>query len=193
MNTNTPFGFKPHRHVAGGTPGRLGGYFIASALATDLFKGDAMTLTATSKRVTVATVATSSILGAFAGVQYVDSQGEVRFARYWPTGTVATGLQPGQDPECQIFDDPDQLFIAQVDDTAGLVAADIGQTADFVAGAGDTTTGVSGHQLDQSSLGSSQQFRIVDLYRIPDNAFGQYAKAVCQVFNHVYRSTNTGI
>lgn len=193
-NVNSPYGFRPYNHGAGGTPGRLGRYFIASALAQNLFIGDPVTLTGTNRFVTICTVATGMILGSFQGCRYVDSQGNVQFARNWVTGTVATGLTPGDaGPEALVADDPEQLFTVQMNTATGMVAADVGNTADFVAGAGNALTGISAFQLDQTSLGASQQLRIVDLARFPDNDFGQFAKAVVQVFNHVYRNINTGL
>lgn len=192
-NLNTPFGFKPWQHIAGGTPGRIGSYNIASGLGSNIFTGDLVVITGTGLNITVATVATGRILGSFAGCRYADSMGEIKFALYWPTGTVATGLQYGDSPEALVHDDPKQTFLAQVDDTAGLVAADVGQTADFVAGAGDTNTGISGHQVDQSSLSTSQQLRVLRLAPQPDNAYGQYAKALVEIINHVYQAGNTGI
>lgn len=192
-NVNSPYGLRPVNHGAGGIPGRLGRYFVASGLAQNLFTGDPVTLTGTNRNITICAVATGMILGSFQGVRYTDSAGNIQFARNWVTGTVATGLQPNESPEALVADDPEQLFTIQVSGAAGLVAADVGQTIDLLAGAGNALTGISGFLADQASLGASQQLRIVDLYRLPDNDFGQYAKAVVQCFNHVYRTINTGI
>lgn len=193
-NVNRPMGFQPIQHGAGGVPGRSGSYSIASELAQDLFTGDLVTLTGTGRNITVATVATGMILGSFQGCRYVDAQGNVVFAKHWPSGTVAKALHPGGFAcEAIVADDPFQYFLAQMDDTAGLVVADVGNAADFIAGAGNALTGISGHQVDQSSLGDAQQLRIVDLWRAPDNDYGQFAKAVVQIRNHVYLNINTSI
>lgn len=193
-NVNTPYGFKPlNQGAGGGIPGRIGRYWVASGLAQNLFIGDPVTITGSDRNITICTASTGKILGSFAGVRFVDSAGNVQFVRNWVSGTVATGLVPGDQPEALVFDDPEQHFSIQMSTATGMVAADVGQTADFVAGAGNALTGISGFLLDQTTLGTSKQCRIVDLLRVPDNAFGQFAKAVVQIFQHVYRSTNTGL
>lgn len=191
-NLNTPFGFRPYNHGAGGIPNRLGRYWIASGLAQNLFIGDPVVITGTDRNVTIAT-ATNMMLGSFQGARFVDAAGNVQFVRNWVSGTVASGLVPGDSPECLVADDPMQFFLIQVSAAAGLVAADVGQEADFVAGAGNALTGISAFLLDQTSLGASKQCRIVDLFRSPDNAFGQFAKAVVQIMKHVYTSANTAL
>lgn len=192
-NRNTPFGFKPFYAPNGGNFGRQGSYDIASATAADIFNGDLVALTGTRRRITVATVATGFILGSMHGVRYVTSLGDIRFAPYWPTGLVASGLTPGADPEALVHDDPNQEFIAQVDDTAGLTANDIGETADFVASAGSTSTGQSAQVIDQSSFDVSQQLRILALAPLPDNEYGQYAKAICKIRVHQLAEAFTGL
>lgn len=191
-NVNTPFGFRPYNHGVGGTPNRLGRYWLASGLAQNLFIGDPVVITGSDRNITIAT-ATNQMLGSFQGARFVDSAGNVQFVRNWVTGTVANGLVPGDQPEALVADDPEQWFQIQVSAAAGLVAADVGQTADFVAGAGNALTGISGFLLDQTTLGASKQCRVVDLVRSPDNSFGQFAKAVVQILKHVYKATNTGI
>jgi hypothetical protein len=192
-NINTPFGFRPYNHGVGGTPNRLGRYFLASALAQALFIGDPVVITGTDRFITIAT-ATNQMLGSFQGARFVDAGGNVQFVRNWVSGTVASGLTPGDaGPEALVADDPEQWFQIQVSAVAGLVAADVGQTADFVAGAGNALTGISGFLLDQTTLGASKQCRVVDLVRNPDNAFGQFAKAVVQILKHVYKASNVGL
>jgi hypothetical protein len=182
-NINTPFGFRPFYAPGGGNFGRVGGYEIPSAHAENIFTGDAVALSGTGRRIVVATVATGSIVGAFHGVRYVNSLGEVKFAPFWPTGTVATGLFPGANPEAQVHDDPNQEFISQVDGV-GLAEVDVASTMDFVAGAGSTATGQSAHQLSAASVGASQQFRLIALAPLPDNSYGQFAKAISKIRVH---------
>lgn len=51
-----------------------------------------------------------------------------------------------------VYTDPDALYVIQEDgDGAKLAAADVGQNANIAAGTVNTTTGVSGMQLDSSS------------------------------------------
>jgi len=189
-NVDRAAGLLPTRHGAGGTPSRFGAYEIASALAQDLFAGDPVVLTGVGRRITIATAGDANLItGVFAGCRYVDANGEVQFRPRWPTGTVATGITPGEDPEALVYDDPGQEFIIQVSGGAGLVVADVGQMGNFVAGAGNAFTGRSAFQFDQTTLaGASKQLRILGLLRGPDNAYGQFAKARVLINNHSYGS-----
>ena len=188
MNVDRPFGLIATRHGAGGTPQRLGAYEVASGLAQDLFAGDPVVLTGTGRRITIATAGDANLItGVFAGVRYVDANGDVQFRPRWPSGTVATGITPGQDPEALVYDDPGQEFIIQVSAVAGLVVADVGQMGNFVAGAGNAFTGRSAFEFDQTTLaGASKQLRILGLSRIPENDYGQFAKARVLINNHSY-------
>jgi hypothetical protein len=97
-------------------------------------------------------------------------------------------LQRGDDnPEALVYDDPRSEFIVQVSASAGLVVADVGQLANFVAGAGSAFTGRSAALLDQTTLNASaRQFRILGLSRIPENDYGEFAKARVLINNHSY-------
>jgi hypothetical protein len=191
-NQNRAAGFIPFGHVAGGTPMRARRYKIASGLAQSLYSGDPVTLTGTTKNITIHTAGSTNLLiGIFGGCQYVDSQGNVVFSRYWLTGTTHGG-RADEGPWAFVYDDPDAQFVVQVSAAAGLVAADLGSLAAGVAGAGSNVTGTSGWMLDQTTIGSAQDaFRIIDLAPWPDNEFGQYAKALVSITpaNHLLRST----
>jgi hypothetical protein len=188
-NVDRPFGFTPTRHAAGGTPQRLGSYEIDNGLAEDIFSGDPVVLSGTGRQVILATAGDANlIVGIFAGVRYTDANGDVQFKPNWVSGTVGTGLQRGdENPEALVYDDPSMEFIVQVNQTAGLVEADVGQMANFVAGTGNAFTGRSGYELDQTSLaGTSKQLRVLGLARIPENDYGEFAKARVLINNHSY-------
>ena len=189
MNVDRPFGFTATRHGAGGTPQRLGSYEIANGLASDIFSGDPVVILGSGRTIDLATAGNSNlIVGIFAGVRYTDANGDVQFRPFWRTGTVGTGLQRGEDnPEALVYDDPRQEFIIQVSASAGLVVADGGQLANFVSGAGNAFTGRSAFELDQTTLNASaRQLRILGLSRIPENDFGEFAKARVLINNHSY-------
>ncbi len=189
-NVDRPFGFTPTRHGAGGTPQRLGSYEIENGLAEDIFSGDPVVLSGTGRRVILATAGnTNQIVGIFAGVRYTDANGDVIFKPNWVSGTVGTGLQRGEDnPEALVYDDPRSEFIVQVSGAAGLAEGDVGNVANFVAGAGNAFTGRSGYELDQTTLdtGAARQLRILGLARIPENDYGEFAKARVLINNHSY-------
>lgn len=185
MNIDRPAGLIPVRHRGGGTPGRLGAYTIASALAENIFSGDPVDLTGSGRNIALATAGTNNpIVGIFAGVNYVDANGEQQFRPRWISGTVATEI------EALVHDDPLTEFIGQVDDTLGLVVAEVGLNANLVAGTGNNFTGRSGWQIDKTGMatGITLQVRILGLSRQPNNDFGQFAKARVFINRHRYNA-----
>lgn len=182
-NVNRPAGLIPASHGAGGTPSRLGAYTIASGYGTSLYRGDPVDLTGTGRNIQIATAGDDNpIVGVFAGVRYVDSNGEQQFRPRWPASTTATEI------EALVYDDPQQLFVGQVDDSAGLVEAEVGLNANLVAGSGNDFTGQSGWQIDKTGMATTITFqvRILGLARMPDNDYGQYAKALVRINRHRY-------
>ena len=188
-NVDRPFGFTATRHGAGGTPQRLGSYEIENGLAENIFSGDPVVLTGTGRRIVLSTAGNANlIVGIFAGVRFTDARGDVIFEPNWLSGTVGTGLQRGEDnPEALVYDDPRSEFIVQVSSASGLAEVDVGLLANFVAGTGNQFTGRSAYELDQTTLNASaRQLRILGLSRIPENDYGEFAKARVLINNHSY-------
>lgn len=187
-NVNRPAGLLPVRHGAGGTPQRLGGYTIADELAEDIYSGDPVDLTGTGRNIALATAGTDNpIVGVFAGVRYVDENGDQQFRPRWSSGQSATEI------EALVYDDPAMQFVIQVSGAAGLVEADVGSLANILAGTGNNFTGRSGYQLDQTSIALTitHQLRILGLARQLENDYGQFAKAVVMIQRHRYAQHNS--
>ena len=96
-------------------------------------------------------------------------------------------LSPG-DGIAFVADDPDQLFIAQQDSvSANAVAADLNLNANLVFGAGSTTTGMSGVEIDSDSKNTTAtlQVRLIDFYDVPSNdATADNSIIVVKINNH---------
>lgn len=183
-NVNRPAGLIPVRHAAGGIV-RNGEYTIAADLNQSLFLGDPVVLTGTGRNITIATAATANkILGAFAGCKFVNENGEQRFEKKWPAQASAQY----SDITALVYDDPFTIFSIQMDGAAGLVEADVGSTTNLVEGTGNDYTGRSGWQADQSEIDtdSADQVRILGLDPTLGNAYGQYAKTLVMIQNHMY-------
>lgn len=67
------------------------------------------------------------------------------------------------------------IFIGQSQTGQTPAATSIGATTDHVAGAGNTTTGISGHELNMSDLNNGGQVRILSLVREPSNSWAEHA------------------
>lgn len=187
-NRNAPSGLRLAKSFNGGIPGRLNRYAIQSGLAANIFTGDVVIPTATDKRVARPSAGTERPIGVADGVFYVMPDGSPKFERYWPTGqTVMTGTVP----ECNVYDNPDEVFQIQTDGTFAL--ADIGAFANYTIGTGNAATGQSGDQLSQASVGSGATLKIDDYVRSPDNEIGLYTKLLVFFAIHYLRGAMTAI
>lgn len=68
---------------------------------------------------------------------------------------------------------PEAVFRCQSLTGATPVAADVFNASDHTAGAGDTTTGMSGHELT-ATFSVANQFKVIGKVDDPDNAWGEH-------------------
>jgi hypothetical protein len=187
-NVDRPAGFQVARHLTGGMPNRLSRYHIASGLAANIYRGDAVIPVDTSKRITVAGADDARLQGVFHGCVYVAPDGELKYSPYWPSGqTVLTGSVP----DAFVYDDPNTLFMVQAD--GDIEPADIGAFADITRGAGNAATGLSGHELKTSAIGSGTNLKIMELAPIVGNSYGDHAKVIVLIAAHYLRGGATAI
>ena len=187
-NYNSPTGFLPVRNAGGGTY-RTNRYYIAAGLASNIFRGSAVVATNNAKQINVAPAgATTLQIGVFKGCFYVDAGGNTQFRPYWGSGQT---LVTGNLCEAQVFDDPLTLFAIQVSGVLGLQPANVGQLANYVIGVGNTSTGNSADQLDQTTISTGVSLRIEELQAVSSpqqpgslNNYGQYAKALVRFAQH---------
>ena len=172
-NSDTPRGFRPVRHLTGGTI-RQSTYPMASAYNTNVFSGDVVALVSGGGVALAA--AGARFIGVFAGVNYTDAAGKKQYSKYWPANTVATDI------EAQVYDDPNIVFGVQ--SAGSTVAADVGELADHVAGTGSTTTGQSAHELNGTTSTGAAGFRVLGKINEPDNAYGTNVNLEVQPYQH---------
>ena len=189
-----PFGLRPVRHVVASA--QVAAHAIQdgipSGYATDLFRGTPVAYDSNGHVVIAANG--SDFVGAFAGVEYTDSNGRREFADRWTANTVATEVV------VYIYDDPGIIYEMQAD---GAVAqAAIGDQADISAGAGhavgdgDDIVQVSHAALSSALKGSGVQgmFRILDKSLDPANDWGDAFTVVqVQVARHQFVAAKTAI
>ncbi len=197
MNVDRPNGLIPRRHGTGGTPGRMTAYAIADQLPSDIFSGDPVKTTGLGNALNgVANIdvcaAGDRAIGVFAGVRYVDANGEQQFRPRWISGQV-TQQDPRSPVEALVYDDPDMLFVIQVSGAAGLSAVDVGQKMDYLLGAGNAFTGRSAYEADVSTVGAAGTLKILALAHGINNDFGEFADALVLINEHENRSEVTAI
>ena len=182
-NIDAAFGLRPIAKV-GSAPGGTTGttkYSIADNQGTAIFTGDPVKYK-NDGTVEVATAGDASC-GVFMGCFYTDpTTSKPTFRNHFPAS-----LSPG-DAIAFVADDPDQLYIAQQDsDGSNLVAADLNLNADLVFGAGSTSTGMSGVEIDSSTKNTTAalQVRLIDFYDTPSNdATANNSIIVVKINNH---------
>lgn len=176
-NVDAAFGFIPIRHLSGYAP-RANKYTIATGLAENIFTGDLVIVIADGV-ITPHTATETNNIGVFAGVSYTASDGSYVYSQYWPSGTTATNII------AYVYDDP---FIVYKVQSAGTPAqTNIGNCADVVAGAGSTTTGISGFESSGTMSNGTASVKILALHDNPNNAFGTNAVMEVLINEHLIK------
>lgn len=189
-NVDSVFGARVAQ-VQGAAPysGKVNSYTVLASDATALFVGDFVKLTGTSAPneegiqypVVTQAAAQNTLVGVVIGFK-ADPDNLTKI--YRPASTLRT---------VYVADDPYELFEIQASSDAAIIAADIGLNADITVGSGSIYTGISGMELDQTTLTSSTaQLRILRLMPGEDNELGLHAKLLCMINEHQYKTT-TGV
>jgi hypothetical protein len=174
-NTNAASGLQPYAY-AWGAPwgGAVRTYYVPVGNGTALYLGDPVVLITNSSDgngVQTAEIATAGggavVLGAFMGVSNNAGQTTIPVLQsqsvYLPASTAAY---------IYVSDDPFLLYKIQEDSVGGsMVSGASGRNADLVAGSGSTVTGLSGWQLDSSTLATTNtlQLRVIQALQETDN------------------------
>jgi len=178
-NTDTPFGFKPVKHL-NGSPwnGKISVYYIPATDNVATFVGDAVkgagSADATGKYPTVtqatAGAAVRGVVIGFGDNPYVMNHPDTPNRTYRPASTAMYAF---------VVDDPQVIFEVQEDsDANSITAAMVGLSTNFVVGTGSTVTGKSAMELDSSDTATDTtgNCRILRLANREDNDLGDYAK-----------------
>ena len=185
--TLQPFGLQPTYSPQGmaSAPGIVAG--IASGYNTNILKYQPVALNASGNLVIATAGSDNDIIGSFAGVSWVDTQGVLHSSNQWVAGTVSTiGASPFY---AWVWNDPNQVFRIQSD--SAIATPSIGGQIDLSnITAGSTTTGLSACTAAGSGLvtsGSAAQLRIVALDPAIGNAWTDAFPIVqVQIAQHQY-------
>jgi len=195
-NVNKAFGLRPLAKL--GSNYNSDGdtqYKIASNTATAIFQGDTVTFGVSggvsTGFIVKHTPGDANILGVFLGCNYTDpTTKKPRWSNYYPGSITA------DDIVAFVVDDPNALFLVQASGIAGATA--IGQNANLVqTAAGNTTTGVSGLELNTGSLAaaSALNVKVVGVTTDPSNSdlTAAYADLIVLINEHLYRGPTAGV
>jgi hypothetical protein len=192
-STSAPFGFRASYHNSGQI--RPKAYTVASTYAANIFSGDPVKLTdngviqlGTSDGTRSGTVDGISLLGIFAGCQYLDASGKPTISPFWPSGTTGTEIV------AWVYDDPETLFDVQYNNpgTPGTttVQTAVGEECDWTVASpgGSTATGLS-NTLLTAIQATSGQFQITGFaYNINDSLTDAYVVATVRINEHHYKA-----
>ena len=197
-STSAPFGFRASFHNSGQM--RPKAYTVASTYAANIFSGDPVKLTdagviqlGTSDGTRSGTPDGISLLGIFAGCQYLDASGKPTISPFWPSGTTGTEIT------AWVYDDPETLFDVQYTNpgTPGTttVQTAVGEECDWTVASpgGSTRTGLSSTELGVIQA-TSGQFQITGFaYNINDSLTDAYVVATVRINEHHYKAAVNSI
>lgn len=162
-STSQPFGLRPAFSPSGTI--RPTAYSIATGYASNILQNQPVKIGANG---TIEAAAIGDrFIGAFQGVEYVDTLGRFIQSNKWVANTPATNVV------AYVTLDPTIVYEIQANGT--IAVSDIGSQADFTTiSAGSATTGQSQLMLDQGTLtnSGSASLRIIGISPGPDNAPG---------------------
>lgn len=185
-NSSQAFGLRPVG-TDGGSPysGKLRKYAVATNYGTALYPGDPIILTGTAQadangevipNVQIATAAGSNYMtGVIVSVLPLTEADPM----YIPANTGGYVL---------VDDDPYSLFEIMGSTTDAVT--DVGNTASLVSGSGSTALGVSGWQLDSTTIGSGTQL-VIEGVRQQNNNDLSVANPVLIVRINLHQKRNT--
>jgi hypothetical protein len=184
-NVDKAFGLRPLGNLSATGAQKQYAYEINDNQSGAIYQGDLVTLSAgyvVKYDSTLHTVA----LGVFNGVQYVDpTSGKPTFKNFYPGSVnITTGVI-----SASVVDDPSQLFLIQADED--VVQADIGLNANIAYTAGSSTTGLSGTELDSSTIANTSTLvlKVVGFYNSPSNERAtNHVDVVVKINAHMYGS-----
>lgn len=197
-STSAPYGFRPVKNMTGAVRPRAVFGGILSGYTTALYQGTPIIQQISSAGGVIQIAANSSDwLGVFSGVQYTDTNSRTQYSKSWVASTSATNII------AYIWDEPYIEYQVQTDGAAALSQANaLGQqfqfsaVSGFTVGAGSATTQLSTCAIAAANVGSGTQgmFRVLDLSRDPDNAWGDtYLNVIGNIARHQYVAVKVAI
>jgi hypothetical protein len=122
--TNAPFGLRPAFHPSGLDRAQALAGGIASGLASNILKGQAVKYVASGGVITPVT-GTEAFNGAFAGVEFTDTTGRRRVSNYWP---ASTAYQAGS---CIAYFYNDSNIVYEIQANGAIAQTSIGNEANL--------------------------------------------------------------
>lgn len=174
---------------------QIGRYAVSSGDGTAIFIGDPVKTDGTTGAITVSTSETlpavivaaagDTVRGVCLGVDpivgvAIGSESLNRLYRPASTQMVLS-----------VCDDPKALFAVQ--SATAIVLTKVGENADFIAGAGSTSTGVSGFTLSATTSTATANCRIMGILNSPKNLPNTATTSILVFFNEHELASTVGV
>lgn len=174
-NVDRPSGARPVMKDGSAYNGSLRKAQVDVGNATAVFIGDFMSQEADGNWKPAAAGATNVINGVCCGVVVDRSVSATENVGYLPATTAGYVLVAPVE-SCYFRIQEDGV-------TSQLAATERGARVNFIAGAGSTTTGRSGHEINSDSVGqdATYQLSLIDLVQAEDNDYGEFAEWIVKV------------
>ena len=169
-NQDAAFGLRPLKSVGQGDDSTgMSSHWIDAGDTSTIFQGSPVI--AAAGYIDASTAGAVPNMGAFWGCFYVDPTTlKPTFKNYYP-GSITPPAS--KDVEAFVYDNPNQMFEIQSDNTGASALADVFSNADMVNFGGSTLNGVSTAELDDSTIAASSdaaaQLLIIGVSRDPKN------------------------
>lgn len=187
-NVDSPFGLKP-RFMMDGSPwnGHTMECQFRAADSTATFIGDLVSRDGTAGTAKCPTVKQGAAIDtAFFGV--------VVGFEYDPDDLTSIYRLASTQRKCKVVPATGVIFEIQEDSDGGAIDLDaVGETVDVIVGSGDTTTGLSGMELDSSDVGTGLNLLILGLVDREDNEVGANAKWLVRVNETSFHGGDIGV
>jgi|TARA_R100000093_G_scaffold58984_1_gene30881 hypothetical protein len=169
-NSDSPKGFVCIGKEGGGDAGRSL-YPVDASNGTAVFKGDLMKAESDGNITPASANDGVSVIGVAEGI-YDSNKKPVKTLAASTAGYVL------------VVDDPNALFVVQADTGTAVAETARFATANHVAGAGSTDTGLSGHELDSSDIGTGLQLKIFGKVETPENTWAEHVDLIVKIQEH---------
>jgi hypothetical protein len=185
-NANTPFGLKAVRDANSTVEtGGLEMFYHPASDATALYIGDPVVKNGSADAAGISGCVRAATTGAVTGVvEGFVPDGVTDVAGFGAASTAFYVL---------VNTDPTQLY--EIQEAAGMAAADVGLNANLASGSGNAYTKRSGFLLDAATKATTAtlQLKIRGLVPVPNNDFGAYNKLLVTINNHTEASASAGL
>jgi len=185
-NANTPFGLKAVKDANSSVEtGGLEMFYHPASDATALYIGDPVVKNGSADAAGVAGVVRAVAAGPITGV----------VEGFVPDGTTNQNGFGAASTAFYVLVNTDPYQLYEIQEAAGLAAADIGLNANMATGAGNAYTKRSGFQLDGATKAATATLalKIRGLAPKPGNDFGAYNKVHVTINNHTEAPATAGL